>query len=55
MTNAASVKDRLKKQALEDGIPMGNKLVTFGLERTVYRISISQYAERFRFPMILKR
>ncbi len=47
MTNAASVKDRLKKQALEDGIPMGNKLVTFGLERTVYRISISQYAERF--------
>ena len=47
MINAISVKDRLKKQAIEDGKTMQDKLVTFGLERTIYRLSISQYAERF--------
>jgi predicted nucleotidyltransferase component of viral defense system len=47
MTNAISVKDRLKKQAIEDGRSMQDQLVTYGLERTIYRISVSQYAERF--------
>ena len=47
VTNAISVKDRLKKQAVEDGKTMQDKLVTFGLERTIYRLSISQYADRF--------
>lgn len=47
MINAISVKDRLKKQAIEDGKTMQDKLVTFGLERTIYRISVSPYAERF--------
>ena len=47
MTNAISVKDRLKRQAVEDGKTMQDKLVTFGLERTIYRISVSPYAERF--------
>lgn len=47
MTNATSVKDRLKKQAMEDGKTMQDKLITFGLERTIYRLSVSQYAERF--------
>ena len=47
MTNATSVKDRLKKQAIKDGKIMQDKVVTFGLERTIYRLSISQYAERF--------
>lgn len=47
MTNAISVKDRLKKQAMEDGKTMQDKLVTFGLERAVYRISASLYADRF--------
>lgn len=47
MTNAISVKDRLKKQAIEDGKTMQDKLVTFGLERTIYRVSVSRYAERF--------
>ncbi len=47
MINAVSIKDRLKKQAIEDGKTMQDKLVTFGLERTIYRLSISQYAERF--------
>lgn len=47
MTKAISVKDRLKKQAVEDGKTMQDKLVTFGLERTIYRLSVSEYAERF--------
>lgn len=47
MTNAVSVKDRLKKQAIEDGKTMQDKLVTYGLERTIYRLSVSKYAERF--------
>lgn len=48
MINAISVKDRLKKQAIEDGKTMRDKLVTYGLERTIYRLSVSKYAERFR-------
>ncbi len=47
MINADSVKSRLKNQAMEDGTTMQDKLVTFALERTVYRISISKYADRF--------
>lgn len=47
MKNATSVKERLKKQSREDGKTMQDKLITFGLERTVYRISISPYSERF--------
>ena len=47
MTVAISVKDRLKKQAVENGKTMQDMLVTFGLERTIYRISISPYAECF--------
>ena len=47
MTNAISVKDRLKKQAIEDGKTMQDKLVTYGLERTIYRLSVSNYVERF--------
>ena len=47
VTNAISVKDRLKKQAIEDGKTMQDKLVTYGLERTIYRLSVSYYVERF--------
>lgn len=47
MISAASVKDRLKNQAKEDGRTMQDELVTYGLERAVYRLSISKYAERF--------
>ena len=47
MINAISVKDRLKKQAIEDGKTMQDKLLTFGIERTIYRLSVSPYAERF--------
>ncbi|MGF0100904.1 hypothetical protein [Bariatricus sp. SGI.019] len=47
MKNAVSVKDRLKKLAIEDGKTMQDKLVTYGLERTIYRLSVSNYVERF--------
>ena len=47
MTSAISVKERLKKQAIEDGKTMQDKLVTYGLERTIYRLSVSKYAEKF--------
>lgn len=47
MTNAISVKDRLKNQAKKTGRTMQDELVTYGLERTIYRLSISEYAERF--------
>lgn len=47
MISAISVKDRLKRQAKEDGRTMQDELVTYGLERTIYRLSVSEYAERF--------
>ena len=39
--------DELKNQAKEDGRTMQDELVTYGLERTIYRLSISEYVERF--------
>lgn len=47
MISAISVKDRLKNLAKEDGRTMQDELVTYGLERTIYRLFISEYAERF--------
>lgn len=47
MISAISVKSRLKSQAKKDGRTMQDELVSYGLERTIYRLSISQYAERF--------
>ena len=47
MISAVSVKDRLKNLAKEDGRTMQDELVTYGLERAIYRLSISVYAERF--------
>lgn len=47
MISAISVKDRLKNQAKEDGRTMQDELLTYGLERTIYRLSISEFAERF--------
>ena len=35
MIKAISVKDRLKKQAIEDGKTMQDKLITYGLESTL--------------------
>ena len=47
MISAISVKDRLKKQAIEEKKTMQDKIVMYGLESTIYRLSISKYAERF--------
>ena len=47
MKNAVSVKDRLKNQAAASGKTMQEALITYGLERTVYRISISPYRDNF--------
>lgn len=47
MISAISVKDRLKNQAKESGSTMQDELVTYGLERVIYRVLISEYAERF--------
>lgn len=47
MISAVSVKDRLKNQAKAEGRTMQDVLVTYGLERTIYRLSISEYAGYF--------
>ena len=47
MTNAASVKDRLKNCAVKSGKTMQEILTVYGLERTIYRLSVSEYAGRF--------
>lgn len=47
MINAISVKDRLKNQAVASGKTFQETLTTYGLERTVYRLSVSDYMERF--------
>lgn len=47
MISATSVKDRLKNQSLASGRTMQEVLMVYGLERTVYRLSISEYAPQF--------
>ena len=45
--NADSVKARLKNLAIKEGGTFQDKLITYALERSIYRISISEYADRF--------
>ena len=47
MISAISVKDRLKNQAVASGKTFQEALMAYGLERTVYRLSVSEYVERF--------
>ena len=47
MISAISVKDRLKNQAVTSGKTFQEALTAYGLERTVYRLSVSEYVERF--------
>ncbi len=47
MTSAASVKDRLKNRVQETGKTTQELLTLYGLERTIYRLSISRYRENF--------
>ena len=45
--NADSVKAQLKNLAVKEGGTMQDKLVTYALERSIYRLSVSKYVERF--------
>lgn len=45
--NADSIKARLKNFAVSNNITFQEALIYYGLERTVYRISVSEYAEHF--------
>lgn len=47
MISAISVKDRLKNKAVARGKTFQEVLTAYGLERTVYRLSVSEYVERF--------
>jgi len=44
---AESIKARLKNFAVDNGITFQEALTYYGLERTIYRISVSPYAEHF--------
>lgn len=47
MRSVASVKDRLKNRSLETGRTLQELFTVYGLERTIYRLSISKYVENF--------
>ena len=47
MNNAASVKDRLRNRSKETGKTLQELLTVYGIERTIYRISISKYVGNF--------
>ena len=47
MISAISIKDRLKNRAAASGKTFQEVLTAYGLERTVYRLSVSEYMERF--------
>ncbi len=47
MTSAASVKSRLKNLSVESGKTFQEMLTMYGLERTVYRLSVSEYKDFF--------
>ena len=49
--NVASTKARIKNIADKTGKNYQDLLTAYGLERTIYRLSISEYKDRF----ILKR
>ena len=45
--NADSVKAKLKNFAVSSGCTFQQALVYYGLERTIYRISVSPYTDHF--------
>ncbi len=45
--NADSVKARLKNFAVQNGYTFQEVLTYYGLERTIYRISVSKYVDQF--------
>ena len=47
MRSVASVKDRLKNRSLETGKTLQELFTVYGLERTLYRLSLSKYVDNF--------
>ena len=47
MISPDSVKAKLKNLAIKENSTMQNELILYGLERAIYRLSISKYADRF--------
>ena len=47
MISAASVKERLKNLSVASGKTLQELLIAYALERTIYRIAISNYKEHF--------
>lgn len=47
MRSVASVKDRLKNRSLETGRTLQELFTVYGIERTIYRLSISKYVDNF--------
>ena len=47
VNKVASIKGRLKNKSVEIGRTMQEMFTAYGLERTIYRLSISRYAENF--------
>ena len=46
MISAISVKDRLKNKAVSTGKTFQETLIAYALERTIYRLSVSEYLVR---------
>lgn len=47
MILAESIKAKLKNLAVKENSTMQNELILYGLERAIYRLSISKYANSF--------
>ena len=47
MNSVASIKDRLKNKSRETGRTLQEMFSLYGLERTIYRLSVSPYKENF--------
>ena len=47
MSNADSIKAKLKNASMENGKSFQEMLIAYGLERTVYRLSKSSYVDNF--------
>ena len=47
MNSVASIKDRLKNKSRETGRTLQEMFTLYGLERTIYRLSVSPYKENF--------
>ena len=47
MNNIASIKDRLKNKSRETGKTLQELFTLYGLERTIYRLSVSRYRDNF--------